>query len=353
MGSKAGWQVDDYGVSYNVTSAERPYGAKFIPVYISPSISPEAGCAEPGSIEEEYWLNQLISTDPLIGYHFRHTERTVKNITSKLVANPNLLINSNFAINQRGQSTYAGTSNGAYSVDRWKLRYSCMYNVSTKNITFTAQYSQIIQEIENYTDLIGKTVSFTVNISDYVSQNDDLYLLASGSSNVKITGNGTFTLTYTVPSNITYLRVGVFRTSTTGNTSCTLNWAKLEIGDIATPYIPPLIAEELPKCQRYYVKIDTSNAGNKYQIYRFARSNYALYDAQVFFPVRMRTRPTVALFSTNTDTEGYLYNITQTTDQQFSVGYITTDGFQFGNKSGNMEANNAITGYYSADAEIY
>ena len=35
--------------------------------------------------------------------------------------------------------------------------------------------------------------------------------------------------------------------------SFTAEWAKLELGSIATPFVPPDPATELTKCQRYYI----------------------------------------------------------------------------------------------------
>ena len=37
------------------------------------------------------------------------------------ISNPNLLINPDFKINQRGQSTYSISPGSGYTVDRWKL----------------------------------------------------------------------------------------------------------------------------------------------------------------------------------------------------------------------------------------
>lgn len=270
--------------------------------------------------------------------------------------NPNLLINSNFAINQRGQSSYTGANK--YAIDRWLITTSTStITVNTNGITLSASsdnaYCQ--QRIENGFNLLkGKEVTLSVSIGGTI-------YTTSGTVPSSIPSTSLWSLTPISATNTVATSLYLLNTSgllfvqlgATAGHSVAFDWAKLEIGDTATGYTPPLIAEELPKCQRYYTKIDTSVSANKYQIYRFARSNYALYDAQVFFPVRMRTRPTIALFSTNTDTEGYLYNLTQTADQQFSTGYITTDGFQFGNTNGNMSANNMITGYYAADAEIY
>ena len=54
--------------------------------------------------------------------HVTAVEKTAWNGLS----NPNLLINPDFAINQRGQSTYTGISAYTYTVDRWCIwKYNC------------------------------------------------------------------------------------------------------------------------------------------------------------------------------------------------------------------------------------
>ena len=43
------------------------------------------------------------------------------------ISNPNLLINPDFKINQRGQDTYSKSSGSMYSVDRWKI-WMCSFS---------------------------------------------------------------------------------------------------------------------------------------------------------------------------------------------------------------------------------
>ena len=54
------------------------------------------------------------------------------------IPNPNLLDNSNFEINQRGNTSYIsnsdGTDNGIYCVDRWKI-YNSVFDASNKSLS--------------------------------------------------------------------------------------------------------------------------------------------------------------------------------------------------------------------------
>ncbi|MBR7141100.1 MAG: hypothetical protein IKD03_03055 [Clostridia bacterium] len=77
---------------------------------------------------------------------------------------PNLLINGNFIINQRGKTEYTGS--GTYTVDRWKFYGTGTLNVNSDNtITYTIgsnNWNGISYCIENPSFLSNKT--FTVSI---------------------------------------------------------------------------------------------------------------------------------------------------------------------------------------------
>ena len=220
--------------------------------------------------------------------------------------NPNLLINSNFKINQRGAASYSTVNQ--YTVDRWML-VSGSITVESVGITLNGTIQQTLESAPD------GDVSVSSNAGD-ISY-----------------ANGIVTISTTTPTLIL--------------------WAKLEIGNTMTPYCVPDDATELLKCLRYYFKINASVPANKYLIYKTARSSYTMYDRQVILPVVMRTLPTITLYSANTNASGKLYNTTQSADQTFSTGYITQQSFQISNTNGDMSANDTIAGYYAADAEIY
>ena len=225
---------------------------------------------------------------------------------AKNVSNPNLLINGDFKVNQRGATTY--TEAGKYTVDRWRL-VSGSVEVKSNGIMLNGT---IVQKLEH---------------------SPSMQVVASSNAGTISYSNGAVTLSTTTATLITY--------------------AKLEIGTTATPLSPRPYAEELAMCQRYYEMVDTKSLSNKYQIYRIARTTYSLYQNQVELAVTKRVMPTITLFSSSTGERGKLYNNTKNIDQEFSIGYNTTKSFHIGNSKGDMSVNDIIMGYFEADAEIY
>ena len=131
-------------------------------------------------------------------------------IGSTNASSPNLLINPDFRINQRGASgTISATG---YFVDRWQLTGGTVTVNANGTITLDGT---ITQTLEN---AVGADVTASANAgkATYV--------------------NSTRTFTLTANGEI-------------------IKWAKLEVGNVATPFSPPDPATELNKCQRYYQKI--------------------------------------------------------------------------------------------------
>ncbi len=122
------------------------------------------------------------------------------------VNNPNLLINPDFKINQIGVS---GTiTDTGYFVDRWKLADGSVTVNSDGTLTLDGT---IIQTLENAAGA-DVTASASAGAASYDDSAKTLTLTASGE---------------------------------------TISWAKLEVGSVATPFVPPDTATELAKCQRY------------------------------------------------------------------------------------------------------
>tara|TARA_R110001592_G_scaffold221365_1_gene476152 strand:- start:58 stop:1152 length:1095 start_codon:yes stop_codon:yes gene_type:complete len=80
------------------------------------------------------------------------------------------------------------------------------------------------------------------------------------------------------------------------------DWAvtgvQLEIGDVATPFEYEDIGTTLAKCQRYYNKTGADAAYSMLGVGFTQTARYA--KAQVFFPVEMRTAPTLGQSANNT-----------------------------------------------------
>lgn len=172
------------------------------------------------------------------------------------ITNPNLLINPDFKINQRGQTEYSEAS--GYCVDGW-YRNTAATVIPLESGGISVSYSgeinpSIYQKIENSQFLCGKTVSISVstNGASYCTTGvlpDDLSANTTYSLFARLDGSTD------IPENLTsHIRLQVYN----GNFLFVINnitkidSVKLELGLIATQFIPPDPATELTKCQRYY-----------------------------------------------------------------------------------------------------
>lgn len=179
--------------------------------------------------------------------------------TAGNVSNPNLLINGDFKVNQRGNTTY--TEAGKYTVDRWKL-VSGSVTVQDTGILLNGT---IIQKLEH-----------TPSMQVVASSN-------AGSITYK---NGTVTISTTTATLITF--------------------AKLEVGTTATTFSPRTYAEELALCQRYFQSISTNVKYGTLAIggcvLKSIVDNVTMYNFVFNLPLAcpMRINPSVTLKSTLT-----------------------------------------------------
>lgn len=155
-------------------------------------------------------------------------------------SNPNLLINPDFKINQRGATSY---EKQGYSVDRWKIwnvtvTPSTSGGITVKNDKYT-DTGTFLQYLENATEGDSTLSCYVTSVSGTVTMaaDDNSQVILKQGLNVVHTSKST-------KSFIIFLNKG---------TSITLKWAKLEQGTVATTFIAPNHAEELMKCQYYTV----------------------------------------------------------------------------------------------------
>ena len=165
-------------------------------------------------------------------------------------SNPNLLINPDFKINQRGETSYtsavAQTIKIVYSVDRWCLYGHSLTVNSDKSVTITpTTYSNgaLIQNLETPVDgditvqvyAVGVSGTATVSVGP-----------SDGSSTTEIgtlkNGLNTFTFSKGIKRLVIRVKSGTL----------TLKYAKVEQGSVATPFVTPNPAEELMKCKRFF-----------------------------------------------------------------------------------------------------
>lgn len=178
----------------------------------------------------------------------------ISSVLKSSVGNPNLLINSDFSINQRENSLY---DSAGYTVDRWKLeKGSTVSAVGTVTVTDSgilltsnaeAQSVRFLQKLEN---LISEGEKITASI--YVEEISGSWTASQygSSESYQITGTGwsSFTLTWTSGEN-------AFEIYNNDSGSIKISKVKLEYGMYQTAFIPPDPATELLRCKRYYERI--------------------------------------------------------------------------------------------------
>lgn len=197
------------------------------------------------------------------------------------VGNPSELDNDNFlhCVNQRNVS---GTISAAgYFIDRWKL-ISGTVQITENGLVLNGKISQILE------NAAGTDVT------------------ASASAGAASYDNSTKTFTLTA-------------------TGQTITWAKLEKGSVATPYVPKGYGAELVECYRYFwissmpVNIFKTTAGDYFR-------------NTVYFPIAMRTVPSVTILASN---------------GTVSVNAVTIDAVKFAGNGGN----DTVTSF-SASADL-
>ena len=157
-------------------------------------------------------------------------------------SNPNLLINPDFKINQRGATSY---EQQGYSVDRWKIRNITVTPNANGGITVkNDKYEDtgtFVQILENATEDDSTLSCYVTSVSGTVTMvaDDDSQVTLKQGLNVVHTSRSTKNFTI-------FLNQG---------TSITLKWVKLEQGSIATPFVAPNPAEEYLKCERFYQRV--------------------------------------------------------------------------------------------------
>lgn len=154
-------------------------------------------------------------------------------------SNPNLLINPDFRINQRGATSY---EKQGYSVDRWKIwnvtvTPSTSGGITVKNDKYTDS-GTFTQILENATDGDSTLSCYVTSVSGTVTivADDNSQVVLKKGLNVVHTSKSTKNFTI-------FLNKG---------TSVTLKWVKLEQGTVATTFIATNPTEELLKCKRYF-----------------------------------------------------------------------------------------------------
>ena len=290
------------------------------------------------------------------------------------LSNPNLLINGDFQVWQRG-TTFNDLNkiNNKYTVDRWR---TYAYNTNFPTISkhekgwrvqgangFNLMFSQTIEEAQ-LKSLYGKDLTLSVEyeilkgnitVSAVIRTDSPLYNKGQGvdrieSPNVDQGTNEIGVLKTTLRSfkngYKTLMAIIFIRNTNMSDSDLIIKNAKLEIGSVATPFISRSFAEELALCQRYYEVSDGYEIG-----IGTAWCNEVTTMSK--YKVTKRTSPTIKIFNQLGDKENYIN--TYGLENEIPVELVT------GDKNGilcircNSETYNGkpYTFKYAADAEIY
>lgn len=197
-------------------------------------------------------------------------------------SNPNLLINPNFKINQRGASSYTS----GYTVDRWRISNATL-NATTMTLSSSnSSGGTLLQYLEG-----SNAGTFTVTLNA-ISVTGTVYFSWKDGTTYKrgatIT-KGINTYTFSA-SSLTCVGIEV-----AAGASVQLDYLKLEQGSVATHFVEPNKAEELAKCQYYTVIFEpwrtTLNANTD--------SSVINIDTRC----KMRTKPTVSYITLKSGTQ--------------------------------------------------
>ena len=192
-------------------------------------------------------------------------------------SNPNLLINGDFQVWQRGES-FNNVSANTYFADRWVFapeggaianiskgpNGEAIINVTTGGTSSSVRYYITDEQVKR---LAGKKYTLTID----AEVDTDLTVYVGAFNAISISGNqgNKKTLYANTRQQLSWNFEITYGSGTSGHIQAmrfnTVGWTgtlkiygiKLELGEVATPFVPRSYGEELALCQRYYIKFGT------------------------------------------------------------------------------------------------
>lgn len=157
------------------------------------------------------------------------------------LSNPNLLINGDFQVWQRGETvSISNDANRHYTCDRWAVN-SVYVNVS--KVVNGLKFGLLNTEVDYIYQAMERPLKTGEEYTVSYSLNDTIKTktFVGGQYFDFGVGNG---IRYSTVNGHEAIFVQLHKDDI-------LNWVKLEQGSIATPFVPRLYAEEFLMCQRY------------------------------------------------------------------------------------------------------
>ena len=291
-------------------------------------------------------------------------------------ADRNVIINSNFAVNQRGNSFFTANSD-EYTLDMW------YHNTSGATSTVTQQTKTVGTELEGQANYLKMAVTTGNNYAGIRYRHEDVKTITPGTWTLSFYAKGTNppggltvkatqdfgtggssdvdiarqtltaltstwtrqSITITVPSiSGKTINAGSFFQFTigqydTGSAAWELNIANVQFeqGATLTDYEPPIsLTHDLIKCKRYFEKIIISSFDSK-------SNNNHTGGAAAMFQVEKRATPTCTRISNL-----YSYN----SGGNLTAHQIQLFGFSCTCSGGGNKSQQLLTSLFTIDAEL-
>jgi Protein of unknown function (DUF2793) len=260
---------------------------------------------------------------------------------------PNLLINGDFAIRQRGLALGAVAAN-LFPFDRWRAGAggaNVLQNGPVVTLTSGSLQQVIEPQVFGFDSLAGRQLTLSVQ----ELSGADLTVTIAGQSATLLRSSQPLAVTLLVPAAATGNVTVTLAPS--GGGAALLRQVRLEAGNIATGWASRPLSEEMLLCGRYFrksygqtVALGTASTGSV----GILSSAGGSYHVSVAFPLPMRAIPTVTLYNPATGAGGSWRtsastNLTPTVDASDSVLSFSGTG---------AAANSTVFGHFAAEAEL-
>ena len=309
----------------------------------------------------------------------------------------NRILNGAMMVDQRNAAasqTFTAAGALAYSVDRWygyctganvtgqQVAGSTTPTVTQNRYRFTGAasvtavgFGQRIEQKNSY-DLAGSTCTLSADLAIsatlttvtwtayYATTTADTFG-SLASPTVTSIATGTFTVSATVTNFTTNISIPAAATTgiqilfTVGALTAGLTWTignvQLEKGSTATSFDYRPYGTELALCQRYYAKMQASDAFGMLGIGSVASATAVSIYAKL--PVSMRSQPTINYSTLRLDDNTAAPAVTSLGTNRSGVDNVSqtfnaSGGGLTANRVGMLQANNSTSGYLDATAEL-